>query len=69
MGWSRSEAESLVKSLGGRTPSNVSANTDYVVARSDAGSKLDKARKREVLVMDKEEFANFLQERGTDVAP
>jgi NAD-dependent DNA ligase len=39
------------------------------VARSDAGSKLDKARKREVLVMDKEEFANFLQERGTDVAP
>ena len=30
--WSRSDAESFVESLGGRTPSNVSGNTDYVVA-------------------------------------
>jgi DNA ligase (NAD+) len=65
--WSRNEAESLVESLGGRASSNVSANTDYVVVGPDAGSKLDEARERGVPVMDEEEFANLLQERGADV--
>ena len=65
--WSRSDAESLVESLGGRTSSNVSGNTDYVVAGPDAGSKLDEARERNVPVMDEEEFASFLRERGADV--
>jgi len=65
--WSRSEAKSLVESLGGRASSNVSANTDYVVAGPDAGSKLDEARELNVPVMDEEEFASFLQERGADV--
>jgi DNA ligase (NAD+) len=65
--WSRNEAESLVESLGGRTPSNVTDNTGYVVAGQDAGSKLDEARERDVPVMDEEEFASFLRERGADV--
>jgi DNA ligase (NAD+) len=65
--WSRSEAESLVESLGGKSPSNVSDTTDYVVAGQDAGSKLDEARERDVPVMDEGEFARFLRERGADV--
>jgi len=65
--WSRSEAESLVESLGGKSPSNVSGTTDYVVAGQDAGSKLEEARERDVPVMDEGEFASFLRERGADV--
>jgi DNA ligase (NAD+) len=54
------------QSPGGRTTSNVSADTDYVVAGPNKGSKLDEARKRNVPVMD-EEFAYFLQKPKADV--
>jgi DNA ligase (NAD+) len=65
--WSRSEAENLVESLGGTSPSNVSGTTDYVVAGQDAGSKLEEARERDVPVMDEGDFVSFLRERGADV--
>lgn len=64
--WTRDEAEDLVESLGGRATSSVSGNTDYVVAGEGAGSKLDEAGELDVPVMDEEEFAGFLQERGAD---
>jgi DNA ligase (NAD+) len=64
--WSRSDAEGLIEALGGRTSSNVSGNTDYVVAGPDAGSKLDEANEGDIPVMDEEEFASFLQDRGVD---
>jgi DNA ligase (NAD+) len=38
-----------------------------VVAGPDAGSKLDEAKERDIPVMDEEEFADFLRERGADV--
>jgi DNA ligase (NAD+) len=44
----------------------VGGNTDYVVAGPDAGSKLDEAREKDIPVMDEEEFASFLQDRGVD---
>jgi DNA ligase (NAD+) len=52
----RDEAKMLVISLGGRTGSDVSAKTDYVVAGADAGSKLDKARKLGLKIIDEKEF-------------
>ena len=64
--WTRDEAEDLVESLGGRTTSSVSGNTDYVVAGEGPGSKLDEAGEQNVPVMDEEEFAGFLRERGVD---
>ena len=66
--WSRTDAEGLVEALGGRTSSNVSGDTDYVVAGPDAGSKLDEAKERGVPIMDEEEFASFLQDRGVDLS-
>jgi DNA ligase (NAD+) len=48
--------------------SNVSGNTDYVVAGPDAGSKLDEAKERDIPVMNEEEFASFLQDRGVDLS-
>jgi DNA ligase (NAD+) len=67
--WSRSEAESLVEALGGRSPSSVRGSTDYVVAGPDAGSKLEEANERDIHVMYEEEFVGFLRERGVDAAP
>jgi NAD-dependent DNA ligase len=53
----------LVERLGARATISVSGQTDYVVARPGAGSKLDEARERDVPVMNEAEFVDFLQER------
>ena len=52
----RDEAKSLVTSMGGRASGSVSAKTDYVVGGKDAGSKLDKAKKLGVEIIDESEF-------------
>ncbi|MFH0924613.1 MAG: NAD-dependent DNA ligase LigA [bacterium] len=54
--FTRSEAEAMVKRLGGKITSTVSKNTDYVVAGKEAGSKLDKAEKLGVKIISEEEF-------------
>jgi DNA ligase (NAD+) len=52
----RGAAEEIVRSLGGKASSSVSAKTDYIVAGPSAGSKLDKARKLGVEVIDEKAF-------------
>jgi DNA ligase (NAD+) len=56
----RNQAQELVRSLGGRTSSSVSAKTDYVVAGSDPGSKYDKAVNLGVKVISEDEFLKML---------
>ncbi len=59
-GLTRTEAESLVKELGGRPTSSVSGRTDYVVAGEKPGSKLDDAREEDVEILDEESFKDLI---------
>jgi DNA ligase (NAD+) len=53
---SREEAEARVRRAGGKPAGSVSAKTAFVVAGEEAGSKLDKAQKLGVEVIDEGEF-------------
>jgi DNA ligase (NAD+) len=56
----RDEAKKMIEDAGGRVSGSVSKKTDYVVAGSDAGSKLDKARELEVSVIDEDELERLV---------
>lgn len=56
----RDEAKEMIEALGGKVAGSVSKNTDYVVAGSDAGSKLDKAQALDVTILDESQFRELL---------
>ncbi len=59
--YTRDEAKNMIEDAGGKVSGSVSKKTDYVVAGTDAGSKLDKARELGVEVIDEkgmEKLAN-----------
>ena len=61
----REQAGELVKRAGGKVTGSVSSKTDYVVAGESAGSKLEKAERLGVTVLDSEGFARLLDD-GAD---
>jgi DNA ligase (NAD+) len=54
--YTRSQASEIIESLGGKVSGSVSKKTDFVLAGSDAGSKLEKAQQLGITVIDEDAF-------------
>jgi len=54
--YTRDEAKKMIEDAGGKVTGSVSKKTDYVVAGTDAGSKLDKAKELGVTVIEEKEL-------------
>ena len=58
--YKRGEATALIEENGGEVASSVSKTVDLVLVGSDAGSKLEKAQKLGIRIIDEEEFKRML---------
>ncbi len=56
----RDQVKKMIEDAGGRVSGSVSKKTDYVVAGTDAGSKLDKAKELEVSVIGEKDLDELL---------
>ena len=60
----RATAQTMAQDVGAKVSGSVSKKTDYVVAGAEAGSKLEKAQKLGVTVIDEAEFLRLLRENS-----
>ena len=58
----RNEAQDMAKNVGAKCANSVSKKTDYVIAGSEAGSKLTKAQELGVKIIDEKEFLELMKE-------
>ncbi|GAX61092.1 NAD-dependent DNA ligase [Candidatus Scalindua japonica] len=59
-GYTRKEAEGIIKNLGGRVSSAVSSKTDFLIAGESPGSKLTKAKELGTTILNTEEFEKLI---------
>ena len=59
--FSRDEAKEMIRKLGGSISSTVSQNTDYVVLGENPGSKLEKAKKLGIKIIQEKEFYEIIK--------
>jgi len=59
--YKRDEAQKIIEDLGGRVSSSVSKKTDYVLAGSEAGSKLEKAKELGVKILNEKGFETLVK--------
>ena len=59
-GMTRYEAKARIQSLGGKVTGSVSQKTDFLVAGTAPGSKMEKARRLEIKVLEEASFLDLL---------
>jgi DNA ligase (NAD+) len=65
--FTRSEAQQLIESLGGRSTSSVSEETDYVIAGDNPGKKFKEAKAKKINIIREKEFVALLRKAGESV--
>ena len=60
-GYTRKEIEDIIKNFGGRVSSTVSGKTDFLIAGESPGSKLEKAEKLRIAILNKEGFEEMIK--------
>jgi len=63
-GYTRDEATKIIERAGGKVTSSVSAKTDYVLVGDEPGSKLEKARRLGVQLIDESDFERLVRQTG-----
>jgi DNA ligase (NAD+) len=61
-GMTREDAKARIEAAGGRVLGSVSKKTDFVVAGSDAGSKLEKAQALAIAIIDEQQLLALLEQ-------
>jgi DNA ligase (NAD+) len=59
-GLTRGGAKDKIKTLGGKSKENVARDVDYVIAGAEPGSKLAKAKKLGIKILNEEEFLKMI---------
>ena len=59
--YKRDEVKELLDNLGANVVSSVSKNLDYLIVGTDPGSKLEKAQKLGITILDENEFLDLLK--------
>ncbi len=62
--FSRHEAEEIIRNKGGEVVSSVSKSLDYLVVGKKPGSKLQKAKKMKIKIINEKEFLNIINKKG-----
>ncbi len=64
--FSREEVKRFIESLGGHFTDNLTKKTDYLLLGTNPGSKLEKAKKFGVKILNEQEFFKMLEEKGVE---
>jgi DNA ligase, NAD-dependent len=59
--YKRSEAQSIIENLGGEVADSINKKVNLVIAGADAGSKLEKAKKAGIEIIDESAFIKLLE--------
>ena len=60
---SRKDGKDIISQYGGSSTNSISKKTDFLVAGSGAGSKLDKAKNLNIKILNEEEFLKIIKIR------